>query len=71
MNIQDYVPKPPVPQPNVNVSDWTDPVLGMPVLAILAIVFALMVVLAYAIYASRVRANARNDRGGPPIEVTP
>ena len=69
MNIQDYVPRPSVPQPNVHVSDWTDPVLGMPVLAILAVVFALMVVLAYAIYSSRVRRRDIGPR--PPIEMTP
>lgn len=62
MNVQEYVPTPPLPRP-VDFSDWNDPVLGLPVMAIIAIILVLALVLALAIAASR------NRRG--PTEVTP
>lgn len=62
MNVQEYVPTPPAPR--VDFSDWNDPVLGLPVMAVIAIILALAVVLALGIAASR-------NRSGPPTEMTP
>lgn len=64
MNVQDYIPTPVPPTPDGGVADWTDPLLGFPLMALIILVAAIVLVIAIAFAAAR-------NRPRPPIETSP
>ena len=64
MNVQDYIPTPVPPTSDGGFADWTDPLLGFPLLALIVLFAAILLVIGIAIVAAR-------NRPRPPIEQSP